>query len=1020
MSPREAIAGDMSVVSAENPWPGLLSFREADQRWFQGRREETAELLQHVKRERLTVLFALSGIGKSSLLQAGLFPALRRDDIFPVYIRLDYAAQSPDLIVQVLDAIIQAGAAAEIRVPLPWAGASLWEYFHHIETEFWSQQQRRVLPLLIFDQFEEIFTLGRSQDRVHASEDFLDELAGLVDGSPPQAVLDRWMDNPAEKDDYSEDGEYKLLISLREDFLPELYDQHRRIASVPQKRYRLRQMNGDGALLAVSQAKDLIDESVAGQIVRYVAAGDRLGRGRASALKDLDVEPALLSVVCRELNNRRRERGERRISADLLEGSHEQVLQDFYTRGLAGIPASVQTFVEEKLITVGGARNSVALDDALAVPGMSTEMIEQLVERRLLRREFRRDEVRLELTHDLLTGVVRSSRDIRRNQETLEKQQRERQEAEAKLRRSRTLTWAFAAIAVVVFGLLVLAVQQTAVARRETVEKGKQATLAKQQKALADERLAQYLSELTVSEKQTLLAREAARRTEEEKKRADQNAADEKRARRESDLNAARAKQEALAKQQESQAKDKALEEKQKALEDGERKRQEAVTAGKKADDAKRAEEEKGKELAISKAQNEKELAKSIVAEAITFASNRKFDSAMAKVARALTLDRTSLPARSLALDLLLRGGLGVAANPNQPGARQFIHPPLTHPDGVLFAVFSPDGSHIATTSRDNKVRVWDWQAGTSVEVGTHQLAATAAFSPDGHYLVTAGRDGAARVWDLSTRALAHELKHGSLPVSSAMFSPDGRRIVTASQDKTVQLWDAATGTKAGAPLQHPSSVNFASFSPDSSGIATASGNRMRVWNLASPGAPVFEIQQAGDVKSSIYSSDTKRLVTASSDRAARIWDVGAQAPAADPMQHSASVFFATFSPRGDRVVTASDDGTARIWEAASGRPVTSPLVHKKRVLSAVFSPDGRRVVTASDDNTAEVWEVWYDFENIEDLVKLLEGLSGSDASQESLPQLSDGGKSRLAEVKAKTNLQPATSFLRWFFAHRQ
>src|SRR3954447_3785929 len=110
MTPKQGKAEPVAVavVSAENPWPGLLSFREADQRWFQGRREETAELLQHVKRERLTILFALSGIGKSSVLQAGLFPALRRLDpfpIFPVYIRLDYTAQNLDLRAQVTEAI---------------------------------------------------------------------------------------------------------------------------------------------------------------------------------------------------------------------------------------------------------------------------------------------------------------------------------------------------------------------------------------------------------------------------------------------------------------------------------------------------------------------------------------------------------------------------------------------------------------------------------------------------------------------------------------------------------------------------------------------------------------------------------------------------------------------------------------------------------------------------------------------------------------------------------------------------
>src|SRR5262245_39495833 len=62
-----------ATVNADNPWPGLLSFREADREFFEGRRTETEDLFRLVMRERLTVLFGLSGLGKSSLLQAGLF-----------------------------------------------------------------------------------------------------------------------------------------------------------------------------------------------------------------------------------------------------------------------------------------------------------------------------------------------------------------------------------------------------------------------------------------------------------------------------------------------------------------------------------------------------------------------------------------------------------------------------------------------------------------------------------------------------------------------------------------------------------------------------------------------------------------------------------------------------------------------------------------------------------------------------------------------------------------------------------
>src|SRR5262245_31603061 len=65
------------TVDFENPWPGLATFREVDREFFRGRRSEADALFRIVMRERLTVLFGLSGLGKSSLLQAGLFPLLR-------------------------------------------------------------------------------------------------------------------------------------------------------------------------------------------------------------------------------------------------------------------------------------------------------------------------------------------------------------------------------------------------------------------------------------------------------------------------------------------------------------------------------------------------------------------------------------------------------------------------------------------------------------------------------------------------------------------------------------------------------------------------------------------------------------------------------------------------------------------------------------------------------------------------------------------------------------------------------
>ena len=70
-------------LDRENPWPGLESFEENARAFFHGRDHEAAALLNHVLDAPVTVLYGRSGLGKTSLLRAGLFPlAARRDETF--------------------------------------------------------------------------------------------------------------------------------------------------------------------------------------------------------------------------------------------------------------------------------------------------------------------------------------------------------------------------------------------------------------------------------------------------------------------------------------------------------------------------------------------------------------------------------------------------------------------------------------------------------------------------------------------------------------------------------------------------------------------------------------------------------------------------------------------------------------------------------------------------------------------------------------------------------------------------
>jgi hypothetical protein len=186
-----------AAIDQDNPWPGLSSFTEDTRGFFFGREKETDELFRLVRRETLTVLFGQSGLGKSSLLQAGLFPLLRDADYLPLYLRLDHSFPAIDgqseigseLAEQVKAALNAAFIAASADAPPLGPDQTLWEYFHRKDVDIWSAKNRLLTPVLAFDQFEEIFTLGRADDvRRERSRAFLAESSTV--GKPiPRATI---------------------------------------------------------------------------------------------------------------------------------------------------------------------------------------------------------------------------------------------------------------------------------------------------------------------------------------------------------------------------------------------------------------------------------------------------------------------------------------------------------------------------------------------------------------------------------------------------------------------------------------------------------------------------------------------------------------------------------------------------------------------------------------------------------------------------------------------------------------
>ncbi len=108
---------EQAIVDAGHPWPGLASFREQDELFFKGRESDVEKLHNLVNRERLTVLFGVSGLGKSSLLHAGLYPQLRQDNVLPITIRLNFGETKVSLSEQVFACIAQQFVKKNIEVP---------------------------------------------------------------------------------------------------------------------------------------------------------------------------------------------------------------------------------------------------------------------------------------------------------------------------------------------------------------------------------------------------------------------------------------------------------------------------------------------------------------------------------------------------------------------------------------------------------------------------------------------------------------------------------------------------------------------------------------------------------------------------------------------------------------------------------------------------------------------------------------------------------------------------------------
>ena len=914
---------NLALIDAEHPWPGLLPFTEDARAFFHGRETETSELTRLIAREPLTVLFGQSGLGKSSLLNAGVFPRLRRAGYLPIYLRLNLDANAPPLIDQVWLVLKDECARHEVAATAARPGDSLWKYLHRLDTRVRNPHGRPVTLVLAFDQFEELFTLGRQTAEQNARcHTFLQELGELIENRLPPSLEAELTAHPAHLDDFDLLRQnLKIVFAFREDYLAEFESLKTLIRPIMQNRMRLTPMTGSRAAQAIKQAgAEKIGDAVGARIVRFVAGA---GRDETIALEQLQVEPALLSLVCRELNDQRLKRGEAEISADLIQGDNtQQIIEQFYRQGFAGVDTSVRHFVEDRLLTTAGYRDSCALDNALAEPGITNAALQTLVDRRILRREERGGLVRLELIHDVLAGVAKASRDQRRAEEALAGARR--QIAKQK-RRQRWIAAAAAVLLAVFVGVSWLAIE----ARRARNE----AVAAKIVSDNATERAEGDRARALTAEKNALQQKATAESALQRAQVAETHALEQKHTAEASKVEG-----------------DHNL----------------GLVLAEKADRAFAEHRVNAGHLYAARALSQLDAVRAPDLRA-SLRGNRLAQPGTTVTTLAGQANDVYSVAFSTDGRILASSSGDSTVFLWDVASGKLIGRLTGHKERVYSVAFSPDGRTLASGSGDGVIRIWDILSGRTTAslsarnssfTGRTDSVLSIAFSPDGHTLASGLGDSTVRLWDLASGKIVATLQHRE-EIRGVAFSPDGRTLASASADNVVYLWNVVSGEPIATISGHQGEVSSVAFSPGGRTLATGSkDNTVRLWDVDS-GKPIFTFSgHLGEVISVAFAPDGRTLASGSKDSTVRLWDVAGGRPLVTISGHKGPVHSVAFSGDGHTLASGSADKTVYLWNVANSTANIALSGHSAPVHSVVFAPDGRTMASGSADDTVRLWDI--------------------------------------------------------------
>lgn len=463
---------NFNAIALPRRYPGLKPFERSQQAVFHGRQEDVQRLSHLVLRERLVVLFAKSGIGKTSLLQAGVAPELERQDYVPIMLRTDRTDRP---ILESLTAILTNAPELSGRNTTgerPGQPQTLWELMKRLEFDL---NGLPATPVLVFDQFEEAFTLTHGEK---SRNQFLTEVADLANGTMPETLRSELLASfqaggitMETMQWWEQQPDLRMVMSIRSDFLHMLDGMSGRIPGILKNRYQLLPLDREKTRTAIvmpasasgefSSPPFRYTEAALTEMIDFLAGNnleDKAGLiGDVQGLKRKDeIEAVNLQIVCMDVEERiidYQKPADFEVVPEFYDGQEglRSSIRNFYANQLNAFPKAyvermlqksqqatplseldktltaqdaqtlhdqAQRLIEESLITPGNRRNSVVDDTLLDEHDVTVDFLDTLVDKsRLLRKEPRLDDFYYEISHDTLLPAIIESRNRRRDKE---------------------------------------------------------------------------------------------------------------------------------------------------------------------------------------------------------------------------------------------------------------------------------------------------------------------------------------------------------------------------------------------------------------------------------------------------------------------------------------------------------------------------------------------------------------------------------------------------------------------------